>query len=104
MNARQAFGFLVTIEAIPGRQDDVIEFLEKARHLVDAERGTRTWYAFRSGPTTFGIFDTFDTPTTARFTFMAKSDAHSRSWATTRSAHHPSSHRSPCSPRNPASP
>lgn len=60
MNARQAFGFLVTIEAIPGRQDDVIEFLEKARHLVDAERGTRTWYAFRSGPTTFGIFDTFD--------------------------------------------
>ena len=40
MNAMQAFGFLVTLEAIPGRQDDVIEFLEKARHLVEAERGT----------------------------------------------------------------
>jgi hypothetical protein len=61
MDAGQSFGFLVTLEAIPGRQHDVIEFLQKARHLVEAERGTRTWYAFRSGPTTFGIFDTFDT-------------------------------------------
>jgi quinol monooxygenase YgiN len=61
MGARQAFGFLVTLEAIPGRQHDVIEFLKKARQLVEAERGTRTWYAFRSGSTTFGIFDTFDT-------------------------------------------
>ena len=61
MNAGHAFGFLVTLEAIPGRQHDVIEFLRKARQLVEAERGTRTWYAFRSGSTTFGIFDTFDT-------------------------------------------
>jgi quinol monooxygenase YgiN len=61
MDAEQAFGFLVTLEAIPGRQHDVIEFLQKARQLVEAERGTRTWYAFRSGSTTFGIFDTFHT-------------------------------------------
>jgi hypothetical protein len=61
MFAERSFGFLVTLEAIPGRQHDVVEFIEKARHLVEAERGTRTWYAFRSGPTTFGIFDTFDT-------------------------------------------
>jgi quinol monooxygenase YgiN len=61
MVAMQAFGFLVTLEAIPGRQGDVVEFLEKAGHLVETERGTRTWYAFRSGSTTFGIFDTFDT-------------------------------------------
>ena len=36
-------------------------FLEGGRAIVDGEPGTITWYAFRAGPTTFGIFDSFET-------------------------------------------
>ncbi len=28
--------------------------------LAQAQANTRTWYAFKLGPTTFGIFDSFD--------------------------------------------
>ena len=54
-------GFLVTLTAQPGQEDAVVAFLEEARTLVEAEPGTRTWFAFRSGASTFGIFDVFDT-------------------------------------------
>lgn len=37
----------------------VEDFLKSAQPLVLQESGTRAWYAFRVGPTTFGIFDTF---------------------------------------------
>ena len=53
-------GFLVTLTAQPGREDEVARFLKDAKVLVDAEPGTRTWFAFRSGASTFGIFDAFD--------------------------------------------
>jgi quinol monooxygenase YgiN len=53
-------GFLVTLQARAGREEDVAAFLVAARELVEAEPGTRTWAAFRSGESTFGIFDTFD--------------------------------------------
>lgn len=53
-------GFLVTLHASAGREDDVAAFLLAARELVEAEPGTRTWSAFQSGHSTFGIFDTFD--------------------------------------------
>jgi quinol monooxygenase YgiN len=42
-------------------QDHVARFLVEAKDLVDAEPGTLTWFAFRVGPTSFGIFDAFDT-------------------------------------------
>lgn len=54
------YGFLVHFEALPGKEDDVQQFLADAKKLVDAEPGTLTWFAFRSGPTTFGIFDAFN--------------------------------------------
>ncbi|MFC4948833.1 putative quinol monooxygenase [Pseudonocardia sp. GCM10023141] len=54
-------GFLVTFEAQPGKEDDVAAFLTEPLAMVEAEPGTFTWNSFRSGPTTFGIFDTFDT-------------------------------------------
>ncbi|MET0700072.1 MAG: antibiotic biosynthesis monooxygenase [Mycobacterium sp.] len=54
-------GFLVTLEAHPDKVAEVVEFLVQAKSLVDAEPGTRTWHAFRVGPTSFRIFDTFDT-------------------------------------------
>lgn len=54
-------GLLVTLEAKPGKEDQVAEFLNGGRALVDQEPGTVTWYAFRQNETTFGIFDTFGT-------------------------------------------
>jgi quinol monooxygenase YgiN len=41
----------------------VEEFLKSAQPLVLQEGGTRSWYAFRIGPSTFGIFDTFSDET-----------------------------------------
>ncbi|TCC37501.1 antibiotic biosynthesis monooxygenase [Kribbella capetownensis] len=52
-------GLLATLEAKPGKEEELRAFLEKGRELAVAEEGTVTWYAFRLGPTTFGIFDTF---------------------------------------------
>jgi quinol monooxygenase YgiN len=56
-----AFGFLVEMEAQPGREDAVATFLAEAKVLVDDEPGTLAWFAFRVGPTTFKIFDAFET-------------------------------------------
>ena len=56
-----AFGFFVTLEARPGTERHVAEFLAVAKALVDAEPGTLTWFAFQIGPSSFRIFDAFDT-------------------------------------------
>jgi len=50
----------VPLEAKHGKEDEVAEFLTGALPLVEAEPGTRTWYAVRWGESSFGIFDTFD--------------------------------------------
>ena len=49
----------VEMHAKPGKEKDVEEFLTGALPLVEAEPDTRTWYALRTGESTFGIFDTF---------------------------------------------
>jgi quinol monooxygenase YgiN len=53
------FGILATLQARPGKEAEVERFLQSATPLVAAEVGTTTWFAFRTGPSTFGIFDTF---------------------------------------------
>jgi len=50
---------LVQLEAKPGKEDEVEQFLKSALPLVQAETGTTTWYALKMGPSKFGIFDTF---------------------------------------------
>ena len=52
-------GILATLQARPGKEAEVEEFLRFAGPLVEAETGTTAWFAFRIGPATFGIFDTF---------------------------------------------
>jgi len=47
------------LQARPGKEAEVEEFLRSAGPLVEAETGTTAWFAFRIGPATFGIFDTF---------------------------------------------
>lgn len=49
----------VALEAKPGKEKDLENFLAGALPLVQAEPATITWYAIRMGPGKFGIFDTF---------------------------------------------
>ena len=50
---------LVRLEAKPGKEAAVQDFLESALPMVEQEPATVTWYAIKLGPSTFGIFDTF---------------------------------------------
>jgi quinol monooxygenase YgiN len=50
---------LVRLEAKPGKEDAVAQFLEGGLAIVDQEPATVTWYAIKLGPSTFGIFDSF---------------------------------------------
>ena len=52
-------GVLAILEAQVGKGEELEAFLLQARALAAAEAGTVTWYAFRLGETTYGIFDTF---------------------------------------------
>ena len=54
-------GLLALLEAKPGKGNDLGAFLEAGRALAVAEEGTVTWYAFKIGETSYGIFDTFET-------------------------------------------
>jgi quinol monooxygenase YgiN len=54
------FALYVPLEAKPGKEKDVAEFLRSAVPLVNAEPGTISWYAIQEGPSSFAIFDTFD--------------------------------------------
>jgi quinol monooxygenase YgiN len=54
------FALYVPLEAKPGKEKEVAEFLRSALPLVEAEPGTVTWYAIQEGPSSFAIFDTFD--------------------------------------------
>ncbi len=53
-------GLLVILEAKPGKEDEVDQFLRGALPLVQQEQGTVSWYALRLANSRFGIFDTFD--------------------------------------------
>lgn len=52
-------GILATLQARPGKEAEVEQFLRSAGPLVEAETGTTAWFAFKVAPATFGIFDTF---------------------------------------------
>jgi len=52
-------GLWVLLEAKPGKEEAVVQFLKSGLSLVQQEPATVTWYAIQLGPATFGIFDTF---------------------------------------------
>ncbi|GAA3757435.1 putative quinol monooxygenase [Terriglobus aquaticus] len=52
-------GILVLLEAKPGKEQEVADLLTSAKQLVLQEPDTLKWFAFQTGPATFGIFDTF---------------------------------------------
>jgi ketosteroid isomerase-like protein/quinol monooxygenase YgiN len=50
---------LVRLEAKPGKETEVENFLREGLAVVRNEPGTTAWFAIRVGPSTFGIFDAF---------------------------------------------
>jgi quinol monooxygenase YgiN len=52
-------GLFVRLEAKPGREADVISFLEKGLALANQEAATPVWFALQLAPSTFAIFDAF---------------------------------------------
>lgn len=55
----EKFALLVRLEAKPGKEKEVEDFLKGGLSLAQEEPGTKAWYALKIGPSTFGIFDTF---------------------------------------------
>ena len=53
-------GLLATLEAKPGKEQELSDFLVAGQALAQAEEGTVVWYAFRISESTFGIFDAFE--------------------------------------------
>ena len=50
---------LVRLEAKPGKESEVEDFLRGGLSVVLEEPATTAWFAIRLGPSTFGIFDAF---------------------------------------------
>ncbi len=53
------FAIWAQMEAKPGKEAEVEEFLKSAQPMAEQEPGTTTWYALKIGPSKYGIFDTF---------------------------------------------
>ena len=50
----------VQLEAKPGKEQEVANFLSSAKNMVRDEPDTTAWFAIRMGPRMFGIFDAFE--------------------------------------------
>jgi quinol monooxygenase YgiN len=59
INEMATTALLVRLEAKPGKESAVEEFLLSALPLVEQEPGTKPWFAIRFGPCTFGVIDAF---------------------------------------------
>jgi quinol monooxygenase YgiN len=49
----------VGLEAKPGKEKELGQFLQTGLNLARQEGTTPVWFALRLGPSTFGIFDAF---------------------------------------------
>src|SRR5215467_2061151 len=49
----------VRLEAKPGKEQEVADFLKSGLSLVQQEPATVSWFGIRLGPSTFAIFDAF---------------------------------------------
>lgn len=54
------YAIVARVEAKPGKEEAVEQFLKSALPLAEDEKDTVSWYALKIGPSTFGIFDTFN--------------------------------------------
>jgi quinol monooxygenase YgiN len=49
----------VALEAKPGKEEMLADFLRHAQSTIQGERGTLAWFALRLGRSHFAIFDAF---------------------------------------------
>lgn len=54
------YALYVPLQAKPGKEQEVADFLRSAVPMVNDEAGTISWFAIQEGPSSFAIFDTFD--------------------------------------------
>jgi quinol monooxygenase YgiN len=54
-----SLGLFVRLEAKPGKEQEVADFLKQGLELARQERTTPLWFALRLGPSTFAVFDSF---------------------------------------------
>jgi len=59
-NSSLPYGVVAKLVAKPETADEVAQFLTDAFSLADAEAGTVVWFAVRTDPTTFWVFDAFE--------------------------------------------
>lgn len=59
INAEAKVALFVRLEAKPGKESEVAEFLRQGLPIVREEPATIAWFGIRLGPSTFGIFDAF---------------------------------------------
>ena len=50
---------LLRLEAKPGKEAEVADFLKSGLSMVQQEPATIAWFGLQIGPSTFGIFDAF---------------------------------------------
>ena len=53
------FGILAILDAKPGKEKEVEDFLKSAQSLAEKEEGTTTWFAVHIASFRYAIFDTF---------------------------------------------
>ena len=53
------YALWVRLEAKPGKESAVAEFLNTGLQLAMNEARTPVWFALKLGPSTFGVFDAF---------------------------------------------
>jgi quinol monooxygenase YgiN len=58
-NQMTKVALFVRLEAKPGKEEDVADFLRSGLAIVEKEPATIAWFAIQFGPSTFGIFDAF---------------------------------------------
>ena len=59
MAADVKVGLWVRLDAKPGKEQEVADFLKSGLPLAQQETKTVAWFALQIGPSTFGIFDVF---------------------------------------------
>ena len=53
------YGLFVRLEAKPGKEQAVADFMEAGLELTSQEATTPIWFALQLSPSTFGVFDAF---------------------------------------------
>jgi quinol monooxygenase YgiN len=56
----EQLALLARLDAKPGKEQELEDFIKSALPLAQGETGTVKWYALKLGSGAFGIFDTFE--------------------------------------------